>query len=116
VAHSLFPRADQIEIRRLAADRLIQNDRHAYRATINAIRRFDVRRQLHSIHIPSLIISGDRDRTIPLSLQRRLARDIPHARWEVIRDSGHATPLDQPDRYNALLQSFIQTNRFETVA
>ena len=31
--------------------------------------------------------------------------------WEVIRDSGYATPLDQPDVYNALLASFITAVR-----
>jgi pimeloyl-ACP methyl ester carboxylesterase len=116
VANGLFPYEDQSEIRRLAIDRLAQNDRQAYRATIKAIRRFDVRRQLQNINAPTLVVSGDRDRTIPLALQRKLVRHIPQARWEVVRDSGHATPLDQPDRYNTLLQSFIHADRLETAA
>lgn len=116
VARGLFPLTNQTELRRLAFERIAQNDRLAYRATINAIRRFDVRRYLRNIDMPTLVVTGDRDRTIPMTLQRQLAQHIPHARWEIIRDSGHATPLDQPERYNALLQSFIHTNRFETAA
>jgi pimeloyl-ACP methyl ester carboxylesterase len=40
--------------------------------------------------------------------QRRLAQSIPGARWEIVRDSGHATPIDQPEAYNALLASFFR--------
>jgi len=40
-------------------------------------------------------------------LQRRLAQGIPGAHWEIVRDSGRATPVDQPDIYNALLGSFF---------
>jgi pimeloyl-ACP methyl ester carboxylesterase len=107
VAAGLFPLPHQIELRRLAAQRLADNDRQAYRASIAAIRRFDSRRDLHRVTHPTLVVTGDRDNTIPCDRQRDLAQRIRHARWEVIRDSGHATPIDQPEIYNALLASFL---------
>lgn len=107
VAAGLFPLPHQVELRRLAAQRLADNDRRAYRASIAAIRRFDSRRDVHRIARPTLIVTGDRDDTIPRERQRDLAWRIHHARWEVIRDSGHATPIDQPDIYNELLVSFL---------
>ena len=111
VARGLFPYPHQAELRRLTVQRLLQNDRAAYRASIGAIRRFDSRRKLDRIASPTLVVTGDRDRTVPISRQRELAHGICDAQWETVRDSGHATPIDQPDIYNALVLSFLQSGR-----
>ncbi len=108
VARGLFPYPHQAELRRLAAQRIVGNDRAAYRASIAAIRRFDSRRDLKRIIAPTLVITGERDRTVPRRRQRELAGGIRGARWEIIRDSGHATPLDQAEAYNDLLASFLK--------
>jgi pimeloyl-ACP methyl ester carboxylesterase len=107
VADGLFPYPSQAELNRLTVQRLMGNDRAAYRASIAAIRRFDSRRNLARIATPTLVVTGDRDGTVPRARQRELAFGIDGARWEVVRDSGHATPVDQPDVYNALVMSFI---------
>ena len=107
MARGLFPYPHQAELRRLAVRRIAQNDRAAYRALIAAIRRFDSRRALAHISVSTLVVTGERDRTVPRARQRELAAGIRGARWEVVRDSGHATPLDQADAFNALLASFI---------
>jgi pimeloyl-ACP methyl ester carboxylesterase len=70
VARSLFPFPEQAELRRLTAARIAANDPAAYRASIAAIRRFDSRRRLCQITRPTLIVTGDRDRSVPRSLQR----------------------------------------------
>ncbi|HLF27375.1 MAG TPA: alpha/beta hydrolase [Anaerolineae bacterium] len=105
VAQGLFPYPHQVELRRLTVQRLTQNERAAYRASLAAVRRFDSRRALARITCPTLIITGERDRTVPRSRQGELACGIRGARWEIIRDSGHATPIDQPEIYNRLLLS-----------
>ena len=53
-----------------------------------------------------VVIAGDRDYT-PLAYKRAYLAQLRNARLEVIEDSGHATPLDQPQRLNQLLQAFI---------
>jgi len=108
VAAGLFPLPHQVEIRRLTAQRIAGNDWTAYRATIAAIRRFDSRRDLSRIDSPTLVVTGDRDRTVPRARQRELARGIRGAQWEIVRNSGHATPIDQPDVYNELLAVFLK--------
>ena len=35
---------------------------------------------------------------------------IPGARLVVIPDSGHATPIDQPGRFNEVLAAFLEQN------
>lgn len=111
VAAELFPYPHQAELRRLTVQRLAGNEPAAYRASIAAIRRFDSRRDLGRIASPTLVVSGDRDRTVPRSRQRELACGIRGARWEIVRDSGHATPIDQADVYNALLAAFLRDGR-----
>ena len=56
--------------------------------------------------VPLLVVSGDRDYT-PVDYKRAYLAQLRNARLEVIEDSGHATPLDQPQRLNRLLQAFI---------
>ena len=55
--------------------------------------------------VPLLVVSG-RDYT-PVDYKRAYLAQLRNARLEVIEDSGHATPLDQPQRLNQLLQDFI---------
>ncbi len=107
VAAGLFPRAEQAALRQAAAARLASNPRRAYRAALAAAARFDVRARLRDISCPTLIVAGDGDRTVPLAAKRELAEGIPGARLAVVPDSGHATPLDQPEAFNALLLQFL---------
>ncbi|HEY4720288.1 MAG TPA: alpha/beta hydrolase, partial [Anaerolineae bacterium] len=108
VAADLFPRPDQSELRQAALDRVQTNDLTAYRSLIGAIRRFDTRRSLHRIHAPTLVITGDRDRVVPRGCQLQLVRGIPNVRWQMVRDSGHATPIDQPEEFNRLVLEFLK--------
>ena len=108
VAADLFPRPAQSEIRQAALDRIGTNDLTAYRSLMRAIRRFDTRRSLHRIHAPTLIITGDRDRIVPRGCQLQLVRGIPNVRWQIVRDSGHATPIDQPEEFNRLVLEFLK--------
>lgn len=111
IARGLFPQPHQAEMRRLAVQRIMTNDRAAYRAAIIAIRDFDSRRSLHRVTCPTLVVTGESDSTVPRARQRELAGGIRDARWEIIRDSGHATPIDQPAAFNALLRAFLRDSR-----
>ncbi|MEW6568862.1 MAG: alpha/beta hydrolase [Chloroflexota bacterium] len=108
VAAGLFPRPDQAALRQAAAARLASNPRRAYLAALSAAARFDVRARLGAVGCPTLIVAGDRDQTLPLAAKRELANGIGSARLVVVRDSGHATPLDQPEAFNEVLLSFLE--------
>lgn len=107
VAAGLFPGAEQAALREAAAARLASNPRRAYRAALYAAARFDVRPRLWEVSCPTLIVAGDRDRTVPLTAKHELTKGIPGARLAVVPDSGHATPLDQPQAFNDLLLRFL---------
>ncbi len=108
VAAGLFPREDQAALRRLAAGRLAANRRRNYLRTIGAVLRFELRPRLREIVCPTMVVAGERDRTVPLAAKLELQAGIPGARLEIVRDSGHATPLDAPAAFNRLLVDFLE--------
>ena len=107
VAAGLFPREDQQELREVAAGRIADNLSRNYLRAILAVLRFDLRKQVHQIVAPTLIVAGRLDRTVPLQAKIELAKAIPGVRLEVIENSGHATPLDAADEFNRILLEFL---------
>jgi pimeloyl-ACP methyl ester carboxylesterase len=107
VASDLFPKPDQAELRQAVIDRVSGNDVHEYRKFIGAIRRFDMRPQLCRIHAPTLVVTGDHDNVVPRGCQLQLVHSIPQVEWRLIEDSGHATPIDQPDEFNQVVEEFL---------
>ena len=61
---------------------------------------------LQRIQCPTLLITADRDYT-PVSRKEAYVKELPNARLVVIENSRHATPLDQPERFNATLLDFL---------
>jgi microsomal epoxide hydrolase len=57
------------------------------------------------IDVPTLVIASAGSRE--LAGQRAMAAKIAHAEFEVIPDAGHAVFVDQPARFDALLNAFI---------
>jgi pimeloyl-ACP methyl ester carboxylesterase len=65
---------------------------------------------LPEIRVPTLIILGDRD-TPFIAPCEYMAKKIPGARLEVIKDAGHASNLDQPEAFNRVLLDFLASLR-----
>lgn len=110
VIAAMFPKPEQAEIKRLGLERFLKNntDKEVYKSLLRANLRFDSRRQLASIHCPTLIVTGDRDLTVPMICKTELRDNIPHAQFVVIADSGHATPIDQAEKFNETLIAFLR--------
>lgn len=102
----LFPLPEQAELRAKVEQRWPQNDKRAYLASLDAIIGWGVRERLAVITCPTLVISGDRDYT-PVAAKQAYVAELPNARLVVIERSRHATPMDQPDRFNAVLDDFL---------
>lgn len=106
----MFPKPEQAGLRRLGLERFLVNntDKEVYKAVLAANVRFDARRRLGAIRCRTLVVAGDRDRTVPMRCKTELRDGIPGARLVVIPDSGHATPIDQPERFNEVLVAFLE--------
>jgi pimeloyl-ACP methyl ester carboxylesterase len=63
---------------------------------------------LPSIRVPTLVIVGDRDEPF-LAPSRYIASKIAGARHEVIAGAGHSANLDQPEAFNRVLRSFLDS-------
>lgn len=102
----LFPHPQQAELRAKIEQRWPQNDKRAYLASLDAIIGWGVRERLGVIGCPTLVVTADRDYT-PVALKEAYVRELPNARLVVIEQSRHATPMDQPQRFNAVLEEFL---------
>jgi pimeloyl-ACP methyl ester carboxylesterase len=61
---------------------------------------------LPSIAVPTLVIVGDKDEPFVAPCEY-MAKKIPGAHLEVIRDAGHSSNLDQPEAFNHVLRDFL---------
>jgi pimeloyl-ACP methyl ester carboxylesterase len=62
---------------------------------------------LHSVRMPTLILSGAYDLRSRLQTAERLRAQLPCAERQVVPDAGHLINLDQPRIYNELCRAFL---------
>ena len=58
--------------------------------------------------IPTMIVWGERDNTIPLKHGRLAHEAIPHSIFETIPDAAHFPHLEDPERLSELLRGFVR--------
>jgi len=64
---------------------------------------------LPQIHVPVLILMGRDDQIIPITEAQEMNNAIPDSRLQVIPDAGHLPNMEQPEMYNQIVRTFIQT-------
>lgn len=62
---------------------------------------------LTQLRCPVLIVSSDQDRLRSVEESQEMARQIPQARLELVRDCGHMTPLEKPRELFTLIADWI---------
>ena len=72
-----------------------------------AYRGFDVTDHLGDITVPILIISGTHDRICLSEASEHMAAELPKAQLELFDDCGHMTMLEEHDRFNSVLETFL---------
>jgi pimeloyl-ACP methyl ester carboxylesterase len=65
--------------------------------------------ELRKISIPTLIITGTDDTSVPTQNSLIIAEKIPGAWLIQIKDAGHQLPGQYPDKVNRVLQTFLST-------
>ncbi|MFC0398092.1 alpha/beta fold hydrolase [Paraburkholderia rhizosphaerae] len=73
-----------------------------------ALRDFDARDRLAEIRSPTLAIAGRHDTGTPPAATQAIAGAIRGARFEVL-DAAHLAPIEQSQRFTALLETFLQS-------
>jgi len=85
-------------------------DRALWELTL-ARKKFDVSK-LGSINIPTLVISGDDDRIVPVEDSVRLSQEIPNAVLHVFPDTGHVPQEENPQEFLEVVLPFIESLSF----
>jgi pimeloyl-ACP methyl ester carboxylesterase len=108
IARRVFPAPEQEPLRRELEAQVAAQPRRSYRLLTQAIVGWTVEERLDRVRCPVLLVSGDRDYT-PVERKRQYLPLLRDARLVVIENSDHATPVDQPDRFNDHLLHFLNT-------
>jgi pimeloyl-ACP methyl ester carboxylesterase len=58
--------------------------------------------------VPVLVLTGDRDRMIPMAHSELLVEHLPDAELVVVPDAGHLVPLEKPEEVTAALSRLIR--------
>jgi pimeloyl-ACP methyl ester carboxylesterase len=84
---------------------------HTLRAVIDVHgQRVSARDRLYLLSsMPTLIVWGKGDHTIPLAHGRDAHRAIPHSRFETLANAAHFPHLEDPEALAAVLRNFIET-------
>ena len=84
----------------------------SHKATLDCATAFsatDFRNDLTKINVPTLIIHGDADKTVPIEASgERTAKALPNAHYIVYDGAAHGLFVTEKDRLNQDLLSFIQ--------
>jgi pimeloyl-ACP methyl ester carboxylesterase len=65
--------------------------------------------------LPTLIVWGERDNTIPLAHGREAHEAIPHSRFRTLARAAHFPHLEDPDGLSELLREFMRETRPGTI-
>lgn len=102
----LFPKDEHDSLRTTFVERWAENDPRAYQDAMRAMIGWSVTDKLDSIKCPTLIITADQDYT-PIAVKESYTKLIPSAELVIIPDAHHATPIEQPEKFNAALMNFL---------
>ncbi len=73
---------------------------------MNPIYMNSVSSDLRLLDIPVLLVWGESDQITPVSLGQRMQREIPGARLEILRSTGHLVLDEAPEQVSALIADF----------
>ena len=82
----------------------------SYRATMLALMGFDLRQALKDIAVPTLVLSGSKDKNAPAPMMAKMATYIPSASYVELEGVGHLANLERPGAFNAALDQFLKTH------
>ena len=77
------------------------------RARISALRAFDATAELVGIQTPALVVAAQDDLLVPWTASAELAAALPKSRLELLPHGAHACNVEQPERFNALLEEWL---------
>jgi 3-oxoadipate enol-lactonase len=81
----------------------------SYRAMMLALLGFDQRKALANIAVPTLVLSGSKDKNAPAPMMAKMATYIPVSTYVELEGAGHLVNLERPRAFEAALDRFLKT-------
>ena len=110
ISRYTFPKKDQEEIRQAFIAQFMSANRRAYKRLAISFTKYDLTGRVQQIRLPTLIIGGNEDRTLPLHMQEYLHSKIKGSQFLAL-DSGHVSSIDQSDAFNQAVLDFLGQER-----
>lgn len=86
-----------------------QSDQNAALSSMDAWATTDFRQDLQAIDVPTLVIHGDSDATVPLEGSgQRTHEAVANSDLKVIQGAPHGLNVSHAEDFNAALLSFLQ--------
>lgn len=98
---------DRGNIYQMTRDTLSQSTMFSFSRSIDSLRRTDLRPELFRLNMPTMGIYGLGDWVVNPNQADIMAERIPHAQVERWKDSRHFPMLDEPERFNQTLLTFL---------
>ncbi|MCA1326459.1 alpha/beta fold hydrolase [Herbaspirillum sp. alder98] len=107
LASSLHPQrsTDRTLLDRLQAMALA-NGKEVFLRQLQTLRDSNAE-QLGLLRCPTLVVASDHDRLRTVEESAEMARQIAGARFEIVADCGHMTPMEKPDQLFALISDWV---------
>ena len=67
-----------------------------------------LKKRIHRITAPTLLVWGEHDRLVPRVYAREFAGRLPESRLEVVAGAGHAPHLEEPEATARAVQAFLK--------
>lgn len=77
-------------------------------AACRALAELDLRGEVARVDVPVLVLVGERDEATPPAMSTELARLLPDARCVVIEGCAHVPQLQDPERFLAAVEPFLE--------
>ena len=106
VGKKLFPRPDQSDLVNAFCLGYAKIPPSIYIRALKSFLGWSVVDKIENLTMPCLIVAGDQDYT-PVSSKQAYVNLMPNAELVVIENSRHATPIDQPEKLNAVIEQFL---------
>ena len=93
--------------RRLAVGTMSAITSDAYRAALACLVTFDLRAELASITVPTLMLTGEHDQLAPPKVMRAMAEQVAGAELVVVPGAGHLVNLEAPAAFLAAVGGWL---------
>ncbi|MDI6830997.1 MAG: alpha/beta hydrolase [Actinomycetota bacterium] len=102
------PEYQDLEFVRANVRAALKNTCGALAAAAGMIRKLDLTEDLRAVANPTLIVFGDKDRSVNPGEALRQKQELPRPYLAMITASGHCPHCERPDLFNAVVREFLE--------